>query len=91
MKLGRLAHLEKIELNDEKKELTSTIAKCTEIIGNVDKQKEIYLERFNAFAKKYRSPRKTELTHIEIKPEENGYMVLSFSRAEWDTNEKILF
>ena len=71
MKLGRLAHLEKIELNEEKKELIATIAKCEEVIGNVEKQKEIYLERFNAFVKKYGTqPRKTELTNIEIKPEE---------------------
>ena len=70
MKLGRLAHLEKIELNQEQKDLTSTIEKCNEIINNVEKQKEIYLERFSAFVKKYKDNRKTDLTHIEIKPEE---------------------
>lgn len=71
MKLGRLAHLEKIELNEEKKELIATIAECEAIIGSVDKQKEIYLNRFNTFVKKYGTqPRKTELTNIEIKPEE---------------------
>lgn len=71
MKLGRLAHLEKIELNQEKEELTSTITECEGIIGSVDKQREIYLDRFNAFVKKYgKEERKTELTHIEIKPEE---------------------
>ena len=71
MKLGRLAHLEKIELNQEKKELTSTIAKCEEIIRSVDKQREIYLNRFNALVKKYgKEERKTELTQINIKPEE---------------------
>jgi len=71
MKLGRLAHLEKIELNEEKTELTSTIAKCEEIIKNIDKQKEIYLNRFNSFVKKYgKEGRKTELTQIDIKPEE---------------------
>ena len=70
MKLGRLAHLEKIELNKEQEELTSTIANCEEVIKNVDKQKEIYLNRFNTFVKKYKDERKTELTHIDIKPEE---------------------
>lgn len=70
MKLGRLAHLEKIELNKEQEELTSTIANCEEVIKNVGKQKEIYLNRFNAFVKKYKDERKTELTHIDIKPEE---------------------
>ena len=70
MKLGRLAHLEKIELNKEQEELTSTIVNCEEVIKNVDKQKEIYLNRFNTFVKKYKDERKTELTHIDIKPEE---------------------
>ena len=70
MKLGRLAHLEKIELNKEQEELTSTIANCEDVIKNIDKQKEIYLNRFNAFVKKYKDERKTELTHIDIKPEE---------------------
>jgi DNA gyrase subunit A len=71
MKLGRLARLEKVELNNEKEELTSTTAKCEEIINNVDKRKEIYLNRFNAFVKKYgKQDRRTELTHIEVSKEE---------------------
>lgn len=71
MKLGRLAHLEKIELNEEKKELVATIANCEEIINNIDKQREIYLNRFDTFIKKYgKEERKTELAHIDIKPEE---------------------
>ena len=53
MKLGRLAHLEKIELNEERKELTSTIETCKEVIGDIKRQQEIYLERFVAFIKKY--------------------------------------
>ena len=70
MKLGRLAHLEKIELNKEREELTSTIITCEEIINSKDKQKDIYLTRFNAFVKKYDNPRKTELMQIEVPKEE---------------------
>ena len=71
MKLGRLAHLEKVELNDERKELISTIAKCEEIIGSVDKQKEIYTTRFTSFVNKYgKEPRKTELAQIEVPKEQ---------------------
>ena len=70
MKLGKLAHLEKVALNEEKEGLTSTIEKCEEVINNIDKRKEIYLERFTTFVKKYGKDRKTELTHIEVKPEE---------------------
>ncbi len=70
MKLGKLAHLEKVALNQEKEELTSTIQKCEDIISNVDKRKEIYLDRFTAFVKKYGEDRKTEVTQIEAKPED---------------------
>ena len=70
MKLGKLAHLEKVELNQEKIDLTSTIEKCEEVINNVSRQKEIYLERFNSFVKKYAGTRHTELMHIEIPKEE---------------------
>lgn len=70
MKLGKLAHLEKIELNKEKEDLTSTIKKCEDIINHQDKQKEIYLERFNAFVKKYGDARHTELMQIEVPKEE---------------------
>lgn len=62
MKLGRLAHLEKVELNKEKEELISTINTCEEVIGNISKQQEIYLERFTTFVKKFPNPRRTELT-----------------------------
>lgn len=64
MKLGRLAHLEKIELNKEQKELTSTILDCQDIISSSERQKSIYLERFTTFVKKYPNPRKTELTQF---------------------------
>lgn len=64
MKLGRLAHLEKVELNEERQELISNIATCEEVIGNQSKQKDIFLERFAAFSKKYPNPRRTELTQI---------------------------
>lgn len=62
MKLGRLARLEKVELNKEKEELISTIETCEEIIRSIVKQQEIYLERFNNFVKKFPNPRRTELT-----------------------------
>lgn len=70
MKLGKLAHLEKIALNQEKEELTSTIEKCEDVINHIDKRKEIYVNRFSTYAKKYGEDRKTELTQIEANPAE---------------------
>lgn len=70
MKLGKLAHLEKVELNKEEEDLKDTIKDCEDVIANVNRQKEIYLTRFNSIIKKYPNPRKTELTHIEVLKEE---------------------
>ena len=68
MKLGRLAHLEVIELNQEKIDLTSTITNCEDVIAHLDKKKQIFIERFNAFVKKYPNPRKTKLTQLNYNP-----------------------
>lgn len=70
MKLGRLAHLEGIELNKEYQDLLNTIENCNNIISNVDRQKEIFIERFSALVKKYGTERKTELTQINTSPED---------------------
>ncbi len=70
MKLGKLAKLEKIELNKEKESLTSTIESCNNIIQNISIQKEIFLDRLQKINKKYGDARRTELTQIDIKPEE---------------------
>ena len=70
MKLSRLAKLEKVELNEELKGLTSNIEFYFQIIQNVNKRKEIFLDRLLTFANKHGSNRKTALTQIEKKPEE---------------------
>lgn len=64
MKLGRLAKLEKVELNKEKEELISNIEEYQQIINSEEKRKELYLERFNNFVKKFPNPQKTEITQI---------------------------
>lgn len=75
MRLGKLAHLEKVELNEEKKDLTSTIEDCTDTINNIDKRKKIFIDRFNSFVKKYPNPRKTELTQIDPPSKEDKEIV----------------
>ena len=66
MKLGRLAKLEKIELENEASELKDKISNCEIVINDEDKKKNIFLDRIKAFTKKYGYKRRTELTHIEI-------------------------
>lgn len=67
MKLGRLAHLESIELNDELKSLQSTIETCNNIIANKDNlQTTTFLNRLDVLVKKYGKARKTEVQQIEL-------------------------
>lgn len=69
MKLGRLAHLESVELENEKKELVETIENCNKVLKNKDAQLEILIGRLEGFIKKYGTPRCTELTQITIEKE----------------------
>lgn len=66
MKLGRLAHLEGIELQNELNDLTSTIENCNNIVVNKNSlQVNIFRERLESLVKKYSKPRKTEIMQIE--------------------------
>lgn len=64
MKLGKLAQLEKVELNKEAEELNDTITNCLSIINDREKQKAIYLEKLKSFCKKYATPRKTKVIQL---------------------------
>lgn len=70
MKLGRLSHLEKVELNKELEDLISTIENITNILSNENKINEILIDRLSIFTKKYGGNRKTDLMNISIKPED---------------------
>ena len=70
MRLSSLAHMEKVELENEKKELVDKIADIEDIISNKARQLSIIKDRLSAIVKKYGDARRTELTHIELKPEE---------------------
>jgi len=70
MRLSSLAKLEKLELENEKKELLSKIAEIEDILTKEDKQISIIRERLEAIVKKYGDARRTELMQIDIKPEE---------------------
>ena len=70
MTIGQLTKLDGIKIKDELNELNATIANLIELLENSDKRKDILVENIFNLIKKYGSPRKTELTHIEVKPEE---------------------
>ena len=70
MRLSSLAKLEKVELNKEAEELKNKIFMFNQILDNRDEQIDILKVRLNGLVKKYGDARRTELTNIEIKPEE---------------------
>ena len=70
MRLSSLAHMEKVELENEKKELVDKIADIEDIISNKARQLSIIKDRLSTIVKKYGDDRRTELIHIELKPEE---------------------
>ena len=70
MRLSSLAKLEKVELEKEAKELENKIKDLKNILANEDRQKDILKTRLENLVKKYGDARRTELTNIEIKPED---------------------
>ena len=72
MRLSKLAHLEKIELNQESKELHDNVASFQEILNKKERQVLIFEERLKAFANKYGSARKSELIQIQAPAKEDN-------------------
>ena len=70
MKLGKLAGLEKIELNKEKTELDESVKNLMELISDRKVQEKILQKRLNDLVKKYGDKRRTELANIETPKEE---------------------
>ena len=70
MKLAKLANLEKIELQQEQKDLLSTIAELNALIAEPERQKTELRARLKAIVDKFGDARRTELTQIDVKPEE---------------------
>lgn len=70
MKLGRLAKLEGVELEEEYKDLQNTIENCNHILSDVNERLDIFLIRLKQFTNKYGWERRTKVTQINLKEEE---------------------
>lgn len=68
MRLGTLARLEAVELNQESAELDQTIQNCSKVMASQEEQSKIFLIRLLELGKKYAKPRKTQVTQIDISP-----------------------
>lgn len=69
MKLGKLAKLEAVELNDQIKGLRNEIDKLNLVLDNEDEQKKILLTRLDAFVQKFGFARRTQLLQLDIPKE----------------------
>ena len=70
MKLSKLAKLEKVELENEKKDLINKINELRVLLKSEELQIAEIRKRLESIVKKYGDARRTELTQIDIKPEE---------------------
>ena len=70
MRLSSLANLEKVEIQNEQKELVSTIKDIKNWLATPDIQYQSIKNILATLVKKYGDARRTELTQIEIKKED---------------------
>ena len=70
MKLSKLAKLEKVEIENEKKELLATITKLNSLLVSKDAQILTIRKRLEDIVKKYGDARRTELLQIEMPKED---------------------
>ena len=70
MRLGSLAKLEKVELNDERKGLVSDIDEYNRVLGSEQVQIQIILDRLKKLVDKYGDARRTELMQIDLPKDE---------------------
>lgn len=70
MRLGSLAKLEGVELQEEKAKLLDTIKELNKILSSKEEQLNVILNRLDDLVKKYGDKRRTELTQIEISKED---------------------
>lgn len=70
MRLSSLTKLDSIELNEEKEELIDKIDRIVLTLGSENELKYIIKRRLGELVEKYGDERRTEITQIDIKPEE---------------------
>lgn len=66
MRLGKLANLEGIELQNEQAELNKNVATFNKVINSKKEQDKVFIKRLEDFTKKYGWERRTQLTDVDI-------------------------
>lgn len=84
LKLGKLAHLESVELKNEQKTLQITIDDCTKILSNTLLLNNIFIKRLETFEKKYGFKRHTAVCNIDIKEETDSIKINKNKKIEYN-------
>ena len=66
MTLSRLTHMDQIAINKELQEKKEIALQCQEVIENENKQKELLYNRLRELAKKYGTPRRSQVIQKNI-------------------------
>lgn len=72
MKLGRLANLEQVELNNEAAELKKTIDSCLKMLSSKKALQKEFLKRLDAFVQKHGWKRRTSLMDVDFTEEKKA-------------------
>lgn len=70
LKLGKLAHLEKIQIQDEQQELLLEVDRCNDILTNTKSMKALMKNEFKQIITKFGDKRRTEITQVTVSKEE---------------------
>lgn len=70
MRLAKLAKLEKIEIENEKKELVTSIDAINNLLSSKDAQKKLLKEKLEEFTKTFGDERRTKIDNIKIDKKE---------------------
>lgn len=72
LKLGKLARLEKVQIEEEQKKLKAEVERCNDILTNVESLKALMKTEFKDTISKYGDSRKTEISQVTVTKEEKS-------------------
>lgn len=72
LKLGKLARLEKVQIEEEQKKLKAEVERCNDILTNAESLKALMKTEFNDIISKYGDNRRTDILQVTVTKEEKA-------------------
>lgn len=70
LKLGKLARLEKVQIQEEQLELSLEVDRCNDVLSNVNSLKSLMINEFKQIITKFGDARRTEITQVNVSKQE---------------------